>query len=114
MQTLRSELKGEIQSFRNELKGEITRVELELKGEITRVELELKGEIKRLEGDIKSVEAKLDGFDKRISYQEFASKGVFVTVLGGILLTLARFFVSFDPKKFLSGLAGFLNSIGLS
>ncbi|PLS67851.1 MAG: hypothetical protein CV045_11215 [Cyanobacteria bacterium M5B4] len=97
-----------------ELRGEIRNVHTELKGDIQALRNELKGDIKEVKGEIKTIEAKLDGFDKRISYQEFASKGVFVTVLGGILLALARFFISFDPKKLLLSIFHLFNSIGIS
>ena len=97
-----------------EVRGEIRNVHTELKGDIQALCNELKGDIKEVKGEIKTIEAKLDGFEKRISYQEFASKGVFVTVLGGILLALARFFISFDPKKLLLSIFHLFNSIGIS
>lgn len=109
-----TELRGEIRNVHTELKGDIQALRNEVKGDIEALRNELKGDIKEVKGEIKTIEAKLDGFDKRISYQEFASKGVFVTVLGGILLALARFFISFDPKKLLLSIVHLFNTIGLS
>jgi len=86
----------------------------EIRGEIKTVRAEISEVRTELKGEIQTVEAKLDGFDKRISYQEFASKGVFVTVLGGILLTLARFFFNFDAKRIVATVNHFLRTIGLS
>ncbi|MCS6960870.1 MAG: hypothetical protein RMK91_12585 [Pseudanabaenaceae cyanobacterium SKYGB_i_bin29] len=87
-----------------ELRGEIAKVHAELKGEIQAVRNELKG-------DIKTIEAKLDGFDKRISNQEFITRSILATVLGGILLALGRFLLPLDVKKLLTSFADFLKTM---
>ncbi len=86
----------------------------EIRGEIKTVRVEISEVRAELKGDIRAVEAKLEGFDKRISYQEFASRSIFVTVLGGILLALARFFFTFDPKRLIAQIVDLCKTIGLS
>ncbi|MCS6959322.1 MAG: hypothetical protein RMK91_04665 [Pseudanabaenaceae cyanobacterium SKYGB_i_bin29] len=97
-----AELRGEIKEVRAQVEG----VRNELKGEIQAVRNELKG-------DIKTIEAKLDGFDKRISNQEFITRSIFATVLGGILLALGRFLFPIDVKKLLTSFADFLNTMSV-
>ncbi len=98
-----ADIRGELK----EVHREISEVRTELKGEIQKVYVELKGEIK-------TVEAKLDGFDKRISYQEFISKGIVVTVFGGILVTIARFIFTLDTKKAIADIIHLFNLFRLS
>ncbi|MCS6959323.1 MAG: hypothetical protein RMK91_04670 [Pseudanabaenaceae cyanobacterium SKYGB_i_bin29] len=108
-----AELRGEIK----EVRVQVDAVRAELKGEIQAVRNELKGEIQaarnELKGDIKTIEAKLDGFDKRISNQEFITRSIFATVLGGILLALGRFLFPIDVKKLLTSFADFFKTMGV-
>ncbi len=66
----------------------------ELKGEIREIKAELKGDIRELRSDLKALDTKFDektkSLDQRITGREFTTRGITVTILGGLLLAFGK------------------------